>query len=272
MMDNGTNQDDSDPWFRLAVGPGPVAAAAIHAGHAVRPPVAARLALDESQRLREEDPFTDQWTSVAPTRIVGCRSRFEIDLNRPREGAIYRTPDEAWGLGVWRGEFDEQTAARSLEIYDAFYRAVAGLFDDLAARCGHFVVLDLHSYNHRRDGPGAPEADPDQNPEVNIGTSTADTSRWAATIDAFEESLRQADFDGQGHHLDVRRNIRFTGGHFARWTHARYGSRALVLAVEFKKFFMDEWSGQEDRDRVEGIRRALAGTVPTLERTLDQIP
>ena len=31
------------------------------------------------------------------------RSRFEVDLNRPREEAVYRVPEDCWGLDVWRG-------------------------------------------------------------------------------------------------------------------------------------------------------------------------
>lgn len=51
---------------------------------------------------------------------------------------------------------------------------------DLGEEYGRFLVLDLHSYNHRRAGPNAPPADPERNPEVNIGTGTMDRGRWAA--------------------------------------------------------------------------------------------
>src|SRR5690606_33956601 len=86
---------------RLTRGDGPIIAAAIHNGHEVRPEVAGLLALDDAQRLREEDPFTGEWTVVAPTQIVGLRSRFETDLNRPRDGAVYERPEQAWGLHIW---------------------------------------------------------------------------------------------------------------------------------------------------------------------------
>jgi hypothetical protein len=35
-----------------------------------------------------------------------------------------------------------------------------------------------------------------------------------------------------------------------------------VLAIEFKKFFMDEWTGQPDVDAVAAIGKALATTTP----------
>jgi N-formylglutamate deformylase len=84
--------------FQLIVGDGPLIAAAIHSGHYVRPEVAERLAISEAERLREEDPFTDQLIDWAPTRIVGHRSRYEFDLNRPRGEAVYLTQNSA---GAW---------------------------------------------------------------------------------------------------------------------------------------------------------------------------
>ncbi len=62
----------------------PVVATAIHAGHDLRPAVASCTALDDATRLREEDPFTDHLTSVGGSTVVAHRSRFEVDLNRPR--------------------------------------------------------------------------------------------------------------------------------------------------------------------------------------------
>ena len=153
-----------DDAFVLTPGPGPLVAAAVHDGHAIHPDTLAHIALSDAGRLREEDPFTGRLTDVAPTRIVGRRSRFEIDLNRPPEKALYRTPDDAWGLVVWKDGVPDHVAERSTEIYDAFYAAVADLFDAKVREHGTVVVYDLHSYNHRRDGSDGPIANPEANP------------------------------------------------------------------------------------------------------------
>ena len=68
----------TDQIWRLHVGSGPLVATAIHDGHEVRDEVLAHMALSDLERLREEDPVTSDWTVVAPTRIVGLRSRFEV--------------------------------------------------------------------------------------------------------------------------------------------------------------------------------------------------
>ena len=240
----------------------PIVATAIHDGHELRSEVAERMALSSQERLREEDPFTGGWTAVANTRVVAHRSRFEVDLNRPREKAVYRKPEDAWGLHVWKDELPDDVAARSLDTYDAFHREMHSLIGDLVKAHGVVIIVDLHTYNHRREGPDGPPADPQANPEVNIGTGTLDRARWGSVIDRFMNDLARHDFLGRG--LDVRENVKFRGGNFARWVHETFPESVCDIAVEFKKFFMDEWSGEPDRPTVDAIGAALEATLPGL--------
>jgi hypothetical protein len=131
------------------------------------------------------------------------------------------------------------------------------------------VVLDIHSYNHRRDGADAPEAPGEDNPEVNVGTGSLDRERFGLVVDAFMDSLG-ATVTSAGP-LDVRENVRFRGRQLAAWTHTRYPERAIVLALEFKKTFMDEWSGEVDRTRIDELARALADTIPSIEESLREV-
>ena len=257
--------------WTLHTGDGPLIATAIHDGHAVRDDVAELLALPEADRLREEDPFTGGWTTVAPTRVVGLRSRFEVDLNRPRDHAIYLTPDDAWGLQVWHSRPSPQIVEQSLREYDAFYAEMERLFSKMVQTYGRFVVFDLHTYNHRRQGPHGPIADPALNPDVNIGTRTMNRAQWSPVVNRFIDDLGAHNFLGR--RLDVRENVKFGGGNLARWTHQNFPDSACVLAVEFKKFFMDEWSGRPDPagKQVEAIRQALAATVPGVLETLSRL-
>ena len=103
-------------------------------------------------RRREEDPYTSCWTTIAPNRVIALHSRFEVDLNRPRESAVYRSPEDAWGLEVWKSPPPEDLLARSLANYDAFYAELDRLYGSLVQQHGRFLVLDLHTYNHRRHG------------------------------------------------------------------------------------------------------------------------
>lgn len=253
----------------VAEGQEPFAATAIHNGHDLREEVAAIMALNEADRLREEDPHTGIWTTIATTQLVARRSRFEVDLNRPRDAAVYRSPEDAWGLDVWKREPPPELLERSLQEYDGFYAEAHRIFSEMERRFGHFVVLDLHSYNHRRRGPAEPAEDPALNPEINVGTGTLDRTRWAQLIDRFIGDLTAFEFLGR--HLDVRENVRFRGGRFPRWIHENFPTSACCLAVEVKKFFMDEWTGELSPEEFEAVPQALQSTLPGLLESLEKV-
>lgn len=213
----------------------PLLAVALHHGDAVRSEVAPLLALDADRRRAEEDPLTGSWAEIAPNRLVALRSRFEVDLNRPPETAIYLTPEEAWGLEVWRERPPPAIVARSLEEHARFYSAAREVLSALTARSERVLVLDLHTYNHRRGGRSAPPGDPAHNPELNVGTGSLDRDRWGQLVDRFIAAAS----DG----ADVRENVRFRGGYFAGWAHRAFPESVCVLALEVKKTFMDEHDG-----------------------------
>jgi N-formylglutamate amidohydrolase len=256
------------PYCIFRRGRSPIVAAAVHQGHATRDAVATALALDDRTQLREEDPYTAEWAQIAPTQIIGLRSRFEVDFNRPRDQAVYRVPADAWGLKVWRDPPSAELISASLQEYDVFYAAVERLLRQLLQEHGQVVVYDLHTYNHRRDGANAPPADPIENPEVNIGTGTMDRQYWAPIIERFMADLRAFDFNGRS--LDVRENVKFQGGGFGRWIHATFPRQVCAIAIEFKKFFMNEWTGEPDLDEVERIFFALQSTLPGVTAELER--
>ena len=68
--------------------------------------------------------------------------------------------------------------------------------------------------------------------------------------------------------LDVRENVCFRGGEMSRWIHATYPDSVCSIAIEFKKFFMDEWTGEGVPGQGEAIEQALAATVPGVLREL----
>lgn len=242
-----------------------VIATAIHSGHALRLDVAELMKLPEADRLREEDPFTNRWVGVAENRIVVDRSRFEVDLNRPRERAVYRVPGDSWGLDVWHSTPTDDVVAESLNIYDRFYDELGRLCDEVVEAHGHVVVLDVHSYNHRRGGPSAPIDDPTLNPVINLGTESI-TESWGPVVDAFAHTMSGVPLDNNV--LDVRYNIRFKGGHMPRWINRRYQERGCAIAIEVKKVYMDEWTGQLDEAMAHGVGASLEAATRSLRLAL----
>ena len=255
--------------WEITRGVGPLVTAAIHAGHQIRPEIKELFLVDEQTRLREEDPFTDRWTEIATNRVIVNTSRFEVDLNRPEQSAVYMTADDAWGIDVWKTPPPTAVVNESLCQHRLFYAEIERFLNAIHLKYGDFVVLDLHSYCHRRSGPGFLAADLAENPDINIGTGSVDKRKWSSLVSSLISKLRAFDLGGQ--RLDVRENVKFRGGHFSSWINSRYAGDACAIAIEVKKTFMDEWTGNLDWVKFELISRALESTVLTIYEELRSV-
>ncbi|MEX1011489.1 MAG: N-formylglutamate amidohydrolase [Balneolaceae bacterium] len=252
----------SSQSYRFYGGESPVVAVALHSGHQVRNELKPLINISSSERLREEDPHTDFFTAIVPARIVVRTSRFEVDLNRERSVAVYRTPEEAWGLDVWKEIPDEKSVERSLAIYDRFYADSKVFLSKIILKYGYVIVYDIHSYNHMREGPFSEPADPATHPDVNLGTSNLNRNIWGRLVDRLAIDFRAFTFPGG--HLSVGENIRFKGGHFSHWIQQEFGDKSCAIAIEFKKIFMNEWTHEYDPVKLKALYFALVGTLPGL--------
>jgi N-formylglutamate deformylase len=235
--------------------PDPIITTAIHAGTIMRPDLLGISVLPPTDRFREEDPFTDSWLDVAGNTVRVEASRFEVDLNRPRGAAVYRQPPDAWGLDLWASVLTDEQVGESLSSYDEFYVQLGAMVDRLLDEHPHVVLIDLHSYNHRREGPDGPDGRVELNPEINVGTASV-LPQWRGLVDAYMTGARTATIDGV-RPPDVRENVRFLGGELTRWFNQSYGERGCALAIEVKKVYMDEWTGEPFDDVIDHVGRCL---------------
>lgn len=254
--------------LKIQKGALPIIACAIHNGHDIRPEVLPYLNLSEMERLREEDPYTTEWLQISDNTIKVNTSRFEVDINRPRDKAIYRKPEDAWGMKVYNDELPQDIVDNSLRVYDNFYDKIAEYFDELLKTHDWLVIYDLHSYNYRRGGVDK-YASPEENPEINLGTKHINRELWAPVLNAMSTSFKEFNFEGR--HLDVRENVKFGGGYFGQWLHERYGDKLCVVAIEVKKFFMDEWTGEPDERKIQHIRELLIASINPVKTAADKI-
>ncbi len=249
---------DQLSYFTITGSPAPLVLTAVHDGGGVREELRDRFALSKAERRYEEDPHTATWARLREPHIIGLNSRFEVDLNRSRDSAVYLQPQDAWGLTVWREQPDAGMIERSLAAYDRFYEEVEKFLRATVDRYGSFVLYDIHSYNHRREENDRAPADPEANPVVNVGTGNMNRERWAPVVDAFLDSMSAGEVDGQP--LDVRENVKFSGGHFNTWVHERFPNVSCVLSIEFKKVFMDEHTNEVNQPILQELQQALAST------------
>lgn len=249
-----------DPGWEVVRGDGPVLATALHQGHGMRDELRPYLAVSGDERRRDEDPITGYWASAGDNIFRSNRSRFEVDLNRPRVLALSTDPKHTWGRKIWRAQPPRAVVDTALRQHDAFYAFMDQWIDELIATHGAVLILDIHSYNHRREGPQSGAAPLANNPDLDIGATTVDKHRFGTVVDTLKHSLLSSPVHGR--RLDVRTNVRYPdGGHFPEWVYSRFNHWACTITLEFKKFYMDEWHGDVSLPIVDDILRSLETAV-----------
>jgi hypothetical protein len=97
-----------------------------------------------------------------------------------------------------------------------------------------------------------------------------DRARWSPVVDAVIQALRSFQYpDGP---LDVRENVKFQGGQWPRWIHESFPDTGVAIAIEFKKFFMDEWTGAADHRAIHAIGEALRVAARSAQQALLSLP
>ena len=224
--------------------PSPFVGAAIHAGSIIRESLIEALAVSDSNRLREEDPGTEKFIEKLPISFTAIDSRFEYDLNRSIEKAIPLTPEMAWGLQVWNRDLTRKEIAISLDKYREFHYLMDITFDYLVERGCKVYLFDIHSYCYQRESQLPWYKD--QKPVINLGTEPISRKKFHAEISFLLERFN--DMTVSGRKISVGENEVFKGGYLARRLCARHPENLAVFAIEFKKVFMDEWSGKFYQD------------------------
>lgn len=234
---------------------------AIHNGHYMPENFVNKLGISEATQLQEEDPYTDFFTKPSPSTIVNNVSRFWFDVNRNKQKAVYLKPEDAWGLPVRKQELTEDEIKNAYKEYDNFYKQAESFFDKIVKKHKKIIVFDLHSYNHQRKGINTEFDDPEKNPEIILGTSNMEENYFDA-VKKIQSKLLEYDFFGRK--LDVRVNVKFPGGNFPRWFNAKYKQYGFCLAIEFKKIFMNEWTGELDKKVQFELKNALDTVIEIL--------
>ena len=106
----------------------PYVCGAVHDGHQFRKDLWYNFLHSEYDRWYEEDPETKNMVISHPILISGCDSRFEYDLNRDPENAVF---DTAWGKQLWRNPLPEEEKAKSLQKHTNFYKVVKALISKI---------------------------------------------------------------------------------------------------------------------------------------------
>lgn len=228
----------------------PYVCGAVHDGHQFRQALWDNCLHTEYERWYEEDPCTKQMVHNFPIVIAGCDSRFEYDLNRPPETAIF---DTAWGKQLWKDVLPETEKQHSLCKHANFYKVVNALMAKLESNFHNVIVFDMHSYNWKRWDREVPV--------WNLGTSNVDNDRFGSLIESWRSKLEAMQLPN-GIQSTSKINDTFQGnGYFLKYITQNFRN-TLVLATEISKIYCDELSGVIYPEVVKSVENQLKDLIP----------
>ncbi|WP_228384224.1 N-formylglutamate amidohydrolase [Sphingobacteruim zhuxiongii] len=242
----------------------PFWAFALHDGHQLADELLPYMLLSDAERLREEDPFTAAFAELPINQFIVGTSRFQLDINRDLENAIYLAPAQAWGLKVWN-KLPEARIAILQKEYASVYQEIDSLIKHTIEQHGYFFVFDIHSYNSKREGPHE-LIDKQANPQINLGTAYVQP-KWRELVSTFMTCWQQETMDGEP--IDIRENVKFKGGYLNRYLNSTYGESGCVVSIEFRKDFMDEWTGAPDPSKITANKQLLLNSLKVLTNYFD---
>jgi hypothetical protein len=228
----------------------PYACAAIHDGHQFRKELWNNCLHSEYDRWYEEDPETKNMVKTLPIVIAGCDSRFEYDLNRAPDEAVFET---AWGKQLWKEPLSEDLKAISLKKHANFYLVVFSLIKKLEDKFGFSVVYDIHSYNWRRWNREVPT--------LNLGTSNVDNHRFGKVIEDWRQSLSQIKFPNNIKSTSKINDTFMGNGYFLKFITQNF-KNTLVLATEIAKVYCHEYEQYIYPEVVKAVESELKKRIP----------
>ena len=228
----------------------PYMCGAVHDGHQFRKELWDKCLHTEYDRWFEEDPCTKEFVKSHPIVMAGLDSRFEYDLNRDPENAIY---EDAWGKKLWKQPLTEDELQKSLEKHTNFYKVVHALIQKLEEKFAAVVVYDMHSYNWKRWEREVPV--------INLGTSNIDNDRFGKEVEQWREMLGGLVLPNQKETTSKINDTFFGNGYFLKFITKNFAN-TLVLATEFKKIYCDEHTKVNFPEVVAAIEAQLRELVP----------
>jgi uncharacterized protein (TIGR02421 family) len=237
--------EDTDGSFYLKITEYvPYVCAAVHDGGNFRDELRDNIIHSDYERWYEEDPKTLEFISSFPIVIAGRDSRFEYDLNRGPETAVY---EDAWGKPVWKKPLTKRERETSLQKHENFYRVVEALVAKIEKLFKACVVYDIHSYNYKRHERDVPV--------FNVGTENIDSRKYATVKNAFLEGLSTIEIPNIKP-TTAENDVFYGRGYFLKFITEKFDA-TLVLATEVSKVYCDELSGDYYTQVIDAIKEGF---------------
>jgi N-formylglutamate amidohydrolase len=163
---------------------------------------------------------------------------------------------------VWARPLLQSEREETIEKYREFHRLLDIIVEYLVSRFGSAILFDIHSFRYQRELPVHWRED--NLPEINVGTRYINRDYFATQVEAFLQMNSGITLEGK--RLRIAENELFPGGYLTRKYTATHSRSVCVLAVEYKKIYMDEWSGILFPERLDLLKRSLLLTKDQMPR------
>lgn len=225
----------------------PYCCTAIHDGGNLRSELKSKIAIDDYGRWYEEDPFTGNFISSMPITLIGQDSRYEYDLNRSPENAIF---EEAWGRNVWKKKLTSKDKERSLKKHSNYYQVTHALIQKLEEKFDGCIVYDMHSYNWKRWDRKVPL--------FNIGAEKID-KKFNEAVENWNSELNKIELN------NIESECKINDTFFGRGYNLEYITnnfdKTLVLATEVKKVYCDEETAVDYPNIIKELQQKLKKSI-----------
>ena len=225
----------------------PYICGAVHDGDQFRKELWENCLHTQYERWYEEDPETKNMVLSHPILIAGRDSRFEYDLNRIPEEAVF---DTAWGKQLWKKPLTKEEKEKSLTKHIAFFKVTHALIKKIEDKFGVAIVYDMHSYNWQRWDREVPT--------WNLGTSNIDNDRFGEDIESWRQSLSEIKLPNNIKSSAAINNTFFGNGYFLKYITKNF-KNTLVLATEIAKVYCDELNQMIYPEVLEAVEEQLKG-------------
>ncbi|MFH1263472.1 MAG: N-formylglutamate amidohydrolase [Pseudomonadota bacterium] len=237
----------------------PLIGLAVHAGSRIREELQSKMGIEAEERKYDEDTYSDYFIADFPVQLIGLDSRYEYDVDRKREQAIYLKPFQCWGRKVWQTPPTKEEMEISYQKYDEAHELIDFFVNESIMKFGKATVLDVHTYSHKRPLYGARTS---TLPVFNVGTTKLDRKSHTKAIDQLLADLKGVQLNGAA--VTVAENDVFKGDGAIISALAPKYPAALIVPLDIKKVFMDETSGKVDETIAQQIRASLAPIIGKL--------
>ncbi len=201
-----------------------------HSGSKIRKEAKKNIAISQRKRKYQEDPHTEDFVVSMPIMAQGLDSRYEYDLNRSPENAIY---EEAFGYKVWKKALTEAEKKKALQKHQNFYTVISVLLQKLESKFQACVVYDIHAFNYKKIER--------ETPMFNIGTEKIDNRKFGNFVKSWQKELEKIQLPEI--ESTVKINDVFHGRGYLLEYITKNFSNTLVLATEIKKVYCNEEKG-----------------------------